>query len=493
MNQLDSEQQQAKSSNGYLKIRWFYLVLGAAVLIILSVFSTRYILENDSERPSTIGIKNTLSGSESDLEKVESALDTLETNYFEEVDREKLIDGAINGMVESLDDPYSDFMTKEEASGFHESISSSFEGIGAEIMQENDQIVIVSPIKGSPAEKSGLKAGDIILKVDDKNLQGMSANEAVLLIRGEKGTKVKLMIQRPGTNKSMNVEIVRDTIPVNTVYKENLTNDIASIQVTSFSEKTAEELEKALREVEEQGMKGIVLDLRQNPGGLLDQAEKIANMFVPAGKNIVQVEDRNGNKQASKANDKGYKFKLPTVVLIDEGSASASEIVAAALNESADIPLVGTKSYGKGTAQSAIDFTDGSNLKFTYAKWLTPEGNWIHKKGIKPDITVKMPEYANLSFIDPEEKLTLSTASTEVENAEKMLDALGYNPGKADGYYDQDTVSAVKKFQKDHKLKENGVIQGDTTNKLMTELRNKILEEDPQLEAAEKKVAEEIK
>ena len=491
VTQLDSEQEQANKPKGFIKIRWLYLILGAALLIILSVFATGYIMKNMQQ--STTGIKTPLSGNEGDLDKIKSALDTLETNYFEEVDREKLIDGAINGMVEALDDPYSDFMTQEEASSFHESISSSFEGIGAEIMQENDQIVIVSPIKGSPAEKAGLKAGDMILKVDDKSLQGMSANNAVLLIRGEKGTKVNLLIQRPGESKTMEVEIERDTIPVNTVYKENLTDDIASIQLTSFSENTAEELEKALREVEEQGMKGIVLDLRQNPGGLLDQAEKIANMFVPAGKNIVQVEDRSGNKQAVKATNTGYKFDLPTVVLIDEGSASASEIVAAALNESADIPLVGVKSYGKGTAQSAMDFTDGSNLKFTYAKWLTPDGNWIHKKGIKPDINVKMPEYANLSYIDPEEELTISKSSTEVENAEKMLEALGYNPGKADGYFDDATVTAVKKFQKDHELKETGVIKGDTTNKLMTELRNKITEEDPQVEAAKKKVAEDIK
>ena len=329
MNQLDSEQEHVQKPKGFIKVRWMYLIVGAALLIILSVVATGYIMKNLQQ--STLGIKTPLTGSERDIDKIESALNTLQTNYFKEVDREKLIDGAINGMVESLDDPYSDFMTKEEASSFHESISSSFEGIGAEIMQENDQIVIASPIKGSPAEKAGLKTGDIILKVDDKSLQGMSASNAVLLIRGEKGTKVKLTIQRPGMSKTMEMEIVRDTIPVNTVYKENLTDDIASIQVTSFSEKTAEELEKALREVEEQNMKGVVLDLRQNPGGLLDQAEKIANMFVPGGKTIVQVEDRSGNKQAATATSEGYKFGLPTVVLIDEGSASASEIVACLL------------------------------------------------------------------------------------------------------------------------------------------------------------------
>ena len=408
----------------------------------------------------------------------------MENYYFEDVDEDALVNGAINGMVESLDDPYSDFMSTDEAKSFHQSISSSFEGIGAEIQQENDQIVIVSPIKGAPAEEAGLKAGDIILEVDGESLQGMSSSNAVLLIRGEKGTKVNLTIQRPGQSGTMKVEITRDTIPIETVYSEMVSDDIIKIQITSFSENTAEEVENALKKAEEDGAKGIILDMRQNPGGLLDQAHKIANMFVDGGKILYQVEDRNGNKEITKASGNGYKVNLPTAVLIDEGSASASEIVAAALKESADIPLIGVKSYGKGTVQTAQDFNDGSNLKYTAAKWLTPDSNWIHKKGITPDVKVELPAYANLTYVDPEEELKEGTSSADVENIEKMLEALGFDPGTVDTAYDANTASAVKQFQKDQGIKESGVVTGETTTELMNQLREKINKDNPQVKAA---------
>ncbi|MFE7152851.1 S41 family peptidase, partial [Heyndrickxia sporothermodurans] len=332
------------------------------------------------------------------------------------------------GMLDSLDDPYSDYMTKEEAEKFHESISSSFQGIGAEIQEKDGNIVVVSPIKGSPAEKVGIKPNDKILAVDGKSIRGMSANEAVLLIRGEKGTKVTLTIQRAGSHDTTQMTITRDEIPVNTVYAEMMKDGIAKIQITSFSENTYNELLTALNEMDSKGMKSLIIDLRQNPGGLLDQAIKISNLFIPEGKKILQVEDRNGKREVVTAED-GKKIKVPVAVIIDKGSASASEIFAAAVSESAGIPLVGEKSFGKGTVQTASDFKDGSNMKFTTAKWLTPNANWIHQKGIVPNYQVKMPKYAELPLINPDSKYKVSSLSNEVKAAEEMLKALGYNPG----------------------------------------------------------------
>lgn len=470
----------------YVKIKRFPFIIMIFALVFITAAVTTLTLAFGDEKAVDVGAP-----ARSEFSKLYEAYDKIQSTYYEDVNQETLVNGAINGMIDSLEDPYSDYMTKKEASQFHEDVSSSFQGIGAEIQEKDGYIMIVSPIKGSPAEKAGLKPNDMILSVDGKSIQGMSASEAVLLIRGEKGSKVALEVQKAGTEKPQKMTIVRDDIPIETVYAEMDKNKIAHIQVTSFSEHTAEEFQKAIADMQKKGMKGMVLDLRQNPGGLLDQAITMADMFVPEGKNIVQVES-GGEKEAFKA-EGGEKLSLPMTVLIDSGSASASEILAAALNESADIPLVGEKSFGKGTVQSAEDFTDKSNLKLTTAKWLTPNGTWIHKKGITPDAAVALPEYANLTYINPESKLKLEMLSEEVKTAEKMLSALGYDPGKADGYFDETTEEAVKEFQKAAKLEETGVLTGASTTKLMENLRLKLEQNDTQLNRAIQSVQAKIK
>jgi carboxyl-terminal processing protease len=426
-----------------------------------------------------------------EFEKLYSTYDKIKDDYYEEVDEEKLVDGAINGMIKSLDDPYSAYMDKKEASSFHESISSSFEGIGAEIQEQDGQIMVVSPIKGSPAEKAGVKPNDIILSVDGKSVEGLSSSEAVLKIRGKKGTKVDLSISRAGESEPIELTIKRDTIPIETVYAEMLDDGVAKIQVTSFSEHTVQELKTALEEMSKKDMKGLVLDLRGNPGGLLDQAIEMASLFIPNGKVVLQVEDRSGKKDVYKSENDG-ELKIPVVVLIDDGSASASEIVAAAVSESADIPLIGIKSFGKGTVQTAEDFEDGSNFKYTAAKWLTPEGNWIHKKGIKPDINVKLPDYASLPYISPDKELKASDSSSEVKAAEEMLKEAGHDPGKIDGFFDEATKNAVTAFQREQKIKETGTIKDDTTVKLMQVIREKILKNDTQVKKAVEVLKKEI-
>ena len=376
----EENQKQPKEAGKFIKMKKFTFIMGIFLVIFLTAGITTIALTFGDEK-----VESLAPDKHAEFEKLYSTYDKIKDDYYEEVDEEKLVDGAINGMIKSLDDPYSAYMDKKEASSFHESISSSFEGIGAEIQEQDGQIMVVSPIKGSPAEKAGVKPNDIILSVDGKSVEGLSSSEAVLKIRGEKGTKVDLSISRAGESEPIKLTIKRDTIPIETVYAEMLDDGVAKIQVTSFSEHTVQELKTALEEMSKKDMKGLVLDLRGNPGGLLDQAIEMASLFIPNGKVVLQVEDRSGKKDVYKSENDG-ELKIPVVVLIDDGSASASEIVAAAVSESADIPLIGVKSFGKGTVQTAQDFKDGSNFKYTAAKWLTPKGNWIHKKGIKPDI-----------------------------------------------------------------------------------------------------------
>jgi len=472
------------SENKYVNMKKFHFILTLFITVLLSVGIT-ILAMTIGDKPTVDPSEKTptIIGNRTEFEKLYEAFDQIKKFYIGNVKDEDLIEGAINGMVESLGDPYSDYMNIEEAKSFYENISSSFEGIGAQIEERDGNIVIVAPIKGSPAEKAGLKANDAIIEVDGKNIQGMSATEAVTLIRGEKGTTVELTIQRPGLSEPMKIKITRDVIPIETVYSEMLENNIGKIQITSFSNHTADELKEHLEKLQQQGMKGLILDLRQNPGGLLDQAIEISSMFVPKGEVIFQMEYKNGTRERQLSAQKN-PFDIPMVVVIDGGSASASEILAAAVQESAGVPLVGEKSFGKGTAQTAKDFKDGSNLKITTAKWLTPSGKSIHENGIIPDYVVKLPDYANLPYIDPGLELKESMMSSEVSAIEEMLDVLGYSPGKKDGFFDSEMKEAVLKFQRDHQLEETGIVTGQTTVRIMQDLRDKLDKEDPQLKKA---------
>ena len=470
---------EVEKDHRYMKIKKFHFIMILFLLVFLTAGITTFALSVGEEKPiERIQIKD-----REEFTKLYQTYEQLLSMYIEELDRDVLIEGAINGMVEAVGDPYTDYMTIEEAKKFYESISSSFEGIGATVEERDGNITIVTPLKGSPAEAAGLKPNDIILEVDGKSIQGMSSTEAVLLIRGEKGTEVELTISRPGIKEPLKIKIVRDVIPIETVYSEMTDNKIGIIHITSFSERTYDELVEHLDELKKQGMVGLVLDLRQNPGGLLTQAIKIASHFVPNGEVIYQIEDRNGNRTRQLSNQKD-PFDIPMVVVVDEGSASASEIVAAALKESKGVPVVGVKTFGKGTAQSAGEFEDGSNLKITTSKWLTPSGNSINKNGIQPDVEVKLPEYASLPYVDPSLELKKDMIGNEIKVIEQMLQALGYEVGKVDGIYDETLKKAVLKFQKDNKLEETGIVIDDTTRAIMQKLSDKITAEDPQIQKA---------
>lgn len=476
----------SEHSANIIQIKKFHFVMLLFLVVFLSAGITMVALAFGDEKVVPVVSER------KEFEKLYSAYDIIMDSYYKEVDQNKLVNGAINGMIDSLDDPYSDYMNEEEAANFHQSISSSFEGIGAEIQERDGYIVIVSPLKGSPAEKAGLRPEDKVLSVDGKSIQGMSSSEAVMLIRGEKGTEVELEIARPGIDETLKITIIRDTIPLETVYGEMVDEKIAKVQITSFSENTSEELIEVLNSLQEEGMEGLILDLRQNPGGLLDQAIKISSLFVPEGETLFKIEDRQGNIEEMRSNNRNNP-NIPLVVVIDKGSASASEILAAAVKESADVPLVGETSFGKGTVQRAQDFTDGSNIKFTTEKWLTPDENWIHEKGVEPDYKVSLPEYSTLTIVNPDEVFELSSSSTQIKSAQSMLKALGYDPGREDGYYDENTEKAVKDFQEAEELEQTGVLTGETSLRLMERLRELIIENDTQIEKAVEVLKEKMK
>ncbi|MFC4077459.1 S41 family peptidase [Salinithrix halophila] len=419
-------------------------------------------------------------GLEDNLNKLKEAYGTIKSRYIHDVDDQKLIDGAIRGMVESLDDPYSAYMDKKTAKQFHSSMESSFQGIGAEVTMKKGRVTIVSPFKGSPAEKAGLRPEDQIVKVNDISLEGMDLNEAVAKIKGPKGSKARLEVLRPGQDELMKVTVVRDEIPIETVHSRMLEDKIGKIEITQFSEDTSKEVTKQLDKLEEKGMKGLVIDVRGNPGGLLPSVLEILEKLLPEGKMLMMTEDKSGNKVEYRA-EEGKKKKYPIIVLTDKGSASASEILAGAM-KSAGYPTVGQTTFGKGTVQTAEDFSDGSNLKLTMAKWLTPEGKWIHKKGIKPDVKAKLPDYYRAAPPQPDKLLKRDQSSHHVKNLQLVLEGLGYRPDRTDGYFSEQTATAVKAFQKTHKLKMTGEVDKKTALKLQEEFIKMLRKPDSDLQ-----------
>lgn len=315
----------------------------------------------------------------------------------EHIDGEKLnelqmVYGAISGMTDSLKDSNTNFFPPADSKKFEEDISGSFGGIGAEIGIRNNQLVVVAPLKGSPAERAGLLAIDKILKIDDTVTEDLDVNEAVKLIRGEIGTKVRLLILRNGWERPREFFITREEIRIPIIDSEIVGNRLAHIKLHSFSESASYEFYKTVLDVLKKEPRGIVLDLRNNPGGFLEVAVHLAGWFLEPGKLVVTQKSRSGDEKPSYTSGAGALRDLPLVILINQGSASASEILAGALRIQRGTKLVGEKTFGKGSVQQLFRLKDGSSLKITVAHWLLPDGTIIEKNGIAPDIEVKLTE-----------------------------------------------------------------------------------------------------
>jgi len=310
-------------------------------------------------------------------------------------DIQKMIYGAISGMVKSLGDPYTVFFPPEETKRFEEDVKGVFEGVGMEIGIKKGQLQVIAPLEGTPAQKAGLRSGDKILKINDTETSDLTIDEAVDLIRGPKGTEVTLTIFREEWKKTKEIKLMRDVIEVPSLKREIKEIDgqkIAYIQLYQFSENASFDFRKAAIEILTSPAQKIILDLRNNPGGYLEVAQDITGWFLEKGKIVVIEDFGQGNEQEYKAQGPGTFSDYKVVILINQGSASASEILAGALRDNRGILLIGEKSFGKGSVQELEKLKEGSSLKITVAKWLTPKGQLITDVGLEPDIKVEMTE-----------------------------------------------------------------------------------------------------
>jgi carboxyl-terminal processing protease len=315
-------------------------------------------------------------------------LDLVESNYVKPVTKKELIDNSIKGMLEELD-PHSTYLTPEDFKDMQVDTAGKFSGIGIEISMDQGRIIVVSPIEDTPAYKAGLLAGDIILEIDGESTQEMTLMDAVKLIRGEKGTTVSLLILHKDSNKPVEVAIVRGTIPVVNVKTQSLEDGYLYLRLTKFQESSTKNLREAITEYQKKHpLKGIVFDLRNNPGGLLNQAVSVSDTFLQDG-TIVYIQGRDpANRKDFFATKSPDDVKVPMVTLINAGSASASEIVAGALQDRKRSLIVGERSFGKGSVQQIIPLSDGSGIKLTTALYYTPSGRSIQAKGIDPDLRI---------------------------------------------------------------------------------------------------------
>ncbi len=377
----------------------YFLTLSVVALIFFGFYFgySRGKTQSASEKNSALTlsgltIKNSYPENKSSLDfsLFWKVWNLLKEKYYEKdtLDAQKMMYGAIKGMLEATGDPYSNFFDPKETESFAEEIRGSFEGIGAELGIKDELLTIVAPLENSPAEKAGLRAGDKIIKIEDQSASEITVEKAVELIRGKKGTSVKLTIFRKGEETTREIIITRDTIEIKSVKLEMKENNIAYLKINEFGEETTREFRTAASQIISANSPGIILDLRNNPGGFVDKCVDVANLLISKGKTIVIEEDSSGNKISNYTQGGDSLSHLPLVVLINEGSASASEILAGALRDNRQIPLIGKKSFGKGSVQEYTQLPGKTSVKITVAKWLTPNGDSITEKGILPDIEI---------------------------------------------------------------------------------------------------------
>ena len=395
--------------NNFFKYRAYVV---AIILVVLGIFFTGFyfgkVNQRENEKIASILNKNIGVGESIDFAPFWKAWEVINDKYVssstttpEKTDNQNRVYGAIEGMVKSLGDPYTTFFPPVESKSFSEEISGNFEGVGMEVGMKDDVLTVIAPLKDTPAYRAGIKSGDKIIKIDETLTSGLNTGEAIKIIKGKKGTKVKFTLVREGVKEPLIIEVIRDVINIPTIDTE-IKGDVFIIRLYNFSAISSNSFRGALRKFVESGKYKMVIDLRGNPGGYLESAVDMASWFLPSGKVVVK-EDFKNEKDTQIFRSKGYNIfnnQLKLVILIDGGSASASEILAGALHEHGIATLVGTQSFGKGSVQELVEITSDTSLKVTIARWLTPKGTSISNGGLTPDVVVKFDEKEFLKGVD---------------------------------------------------------------------------------------------
>ena len=374
------------------------------MLIIITAFITVIITMKVLNKNLTEPTYQTQVVSSSLNEELKKIKNTIEEYYLwnDEIDENKMETSAIKGFVNGLGDEYTEYIPKDKMKEYTENLSGSFIGIGIYMVADEHlgRVVVYYPIQGSPAEKAGIKSGDLIIKVDGIEYTDEDINDIAKFIKGEQGTKVNIVVERNG--EQISFDVIREKINVNPISTRIIDEKIGYLKLPSFDEETAKGFEEKVKELESSGAKSLIIDLRNNGGGIVEEATDIADMFLDKGKTIISTTDNKGNKKVTNST-KDPIFNMPVVVLVNENSASASEILVCSLKENNRAKIIGTKTFGKGIIQTILNLSDGSGLKITTNEYYTPNGENIHKIGITPDEEVLLPE-SNENIYNVEEE-----------------------------------------------------------------------------------------
>ncbi|GKQ42722.1 peptidase S41 [Companilactobacillus sp. RD055328] len=417
---------------------------------------------------------------QADLQRFTTVYNDLNKSYYKKTDSEKLINSAISGMVSSLNDPYTEYISAENMESFNNNISGDVSGIGVVVSTKSNEVKVVSVVSDSPADHAGLKADDVIVKIDNKNTSKMTLEETSKNIQGKSGTSVKLTINRG--NKTFTKKIVRKKLTISSIeWKVDKDNKkVGYVLIKEFTDNTAKDLKNALKKLDKRQVERVIIDLRGNPGGQLDQAVSAAGLFLKNGSTVVSTTDRSKEKityKVKKSDNNGYKFKKPVSLLVDKNSASAAEVFTAALNENIKTPIIGETTYGKGIVQTIVPVDTTSEFKLTTAKWLTPNNNWIHHKGIKPTIAVKSdPLLDEIGFTD-NKTYQAGDKNDDVKFAQKTLSALGYQVD-ASGEFNEQTVQAINKYQKEKGLEQTSKLDKNTKESILVSVASYLQDHD---------------
>ena len=468
---LTSVERQTKSKKVFLFPKAINIIGMLAILIILGAGTVAVAKEDNKESDKS---------SKNNYEKLKAfseILSLIESNYVEEVDSEQLIDGAISGMVKSLD-PHSSYLPPKSYKDMLVDTSGKFGGLGIEISMRKGILTVISPIEDTPAFKAGIEAGDKIIKIEDESTLDMTLTDAVSRLRGKTGSPITITIFRESLEAPKEFTIVRAIIKVRSVIKKVYPNNIGYVKIRSFSKSTSSDLDAALAEFERKGVSKLILDVRNNPGGLLNQAVEVSDRFLKKENLIVYTKGRTSEQNMRfTTHDKDNRATYPMIVLVNGGSASASEIVAGALQDLGRAIILGTTTFGKGSVQTIIPLSDGSALRLTTARYYTPSGRIIQENGIEPDITVEMPLASELKAAEE----AAEKKNPEKEKLRRFLrekDLKKHLKGKRsfDGVDERDSKEIKKEIEDEEKKEETALLEEELRKDIQLKTAMALLE-----------------